>query len=115
MKIDDCTLGIKTFQIIDPSVSEDFPSQVVGKIHKIELRLPDGTNYLHAQEFGGAHPGLGDAGLLIHRMKEKGEINIAFWSEGAPVYGSERYLQRESEIVALEKQRDEEAESYGPR
>lgn len=118
MKIDDgCSFGIKTFQVIDPAVSEYFPSQVVGKIHKIELRLPNGTNYLHAQDFVGDHPGLGDAGMMIHRMKEKGEINLEFWKEGDPVYGSERYMQREPEIVAYEIQRDEDEEEYsqGPR
>ncbi len=114
MEIHDCSLGIKSFQIIDPSLSEDFASQVVSELYKIELSLPNGTNYLHARDFVGG-PGLEGARQLIELIREKGEVNIDFWREGDPVYGSERYLQREPEIVALEKQTEREDECYGPR
>lgn len=111
MKIAGCTLGIKTDQKVVYSLDED-PATV--EVHRIELRMPNGANYLHAQEFGFGHLGLGDAGLLIHRIQEKGEVNMGFWREGDPVYGSERYLQREPEIVALEKQHAEDDERFGP-
>ena len=114
MKIDGCALGIKSFQVIDPSVSEDFSSQVVSHLHKIELSLQNGTNYLHARDFDG-DLGLQEADQLIEQIKTKGEVNIAFWKEGDPVYGSERYLQREPDIVAHEKQMAQEDEWYGPR
>ena len=114
MEIQDCNLGIKTFQIIDPSLSEDLSSQVVSELYKIELSLPNGTNYIHARDFVG-DPGLEGARQLIELIREKGEVNMDFWREGDPVYGSERYLQREPEIVALEKKMEREEEWYGPR
>lgn len=114
MKIDGCLLEIKTFQIIDPSLSENFSAQVVGEIHKIELSLPNGINYFYAREFNGL-PGCHDAGQLIEKIKEKGEINLAFWKDGGPVHDSDRNQLNEPEMMAFESQREEEAECYGPR
>ena len=114
MEIHDSVLDIISLQVIDPSVSEDFSSQVVANIYKIQLSLSNGTNYLHARDFDG-DLGLIEAKKLIEQIKEKGEVNMVFWKEGDPVYGSERYLQREPEIVALEKQLDREEQFYGPR
>lgn len=84
MKINGDDLDIKTFLKLDPAVGEDLSSQVVGKIYRIELRMPDGTNYLHLRQFAD-DAGMLEAEQLLQKMKEKGELNMDFWKEGDPV------------------------------
>ena len=88
MEVHDCRVDIKTFQIIDPSLSDDFTSQVVSELYKIEICLPNGTNYIHARDFQG-DSGLDEARNLVEKIIEKGAVNMDFWREGDPVYGSE--------------------------
>jgi hypothetical protein len=78
-----------------------------GHIHDIAYFVigtyPSGKRIRHCRNFRG----IVKASRFCDRVKEANSINIRYWTDHRPVYGSVDYEQNVQEEIALEKKEEE--------